>query len=195
MLLSKAAEEATTAVAQDVMSEAARELHELSKTTADGYTHADSGPEDEAASPIDISVSRDGMWQKRGHQSLYGIQAAISADTEKVLDCEVRNKYCHECYTHQTWDRQTTKYKDWKNAHEPDCKINYTKSSNSMEAHGAKIMWCRSLDKHNLRYATYIGDGDSASDKLVVGANPYDDTVIKRSVCIGHIQKAMGTTL
>ena len=56
-------------------------------------------------------------------------------------------------------------------------------------------MWCKSLQKHNLRYTIYIGDGDSASHKRIVDANPYEETPVKKSDCCGHIKKSMGTAL
>ena len=56
-------------------------------------------------------------------------------------------------------------------------------------------MWCRSLEKHNLRYTIYIGDRDTASHKGIVEAIPYGDTPVQKSDCTGHIQKCMGTTL
>ena len=34
---------------------------------------------------IDTAVSCDGTWQKRGHQSLFGVQTVISVGTRKVL--------------------------------------------------------------------------------------------------------------
>jgi hypothetical protein len=88
----EAIEVATTAVAQDLMSEAATELHNMAKATDDD-TPPDSGPGEEAVPPVDVAVSCDGTWQRRGHQSLYGVQAAISADTKKVLDYEIQSKF------------------------------------------------------------------------------------------------------
>ena len=144
---------------------------------------------------MDVAVSCDGTWQRRGHQSLYGIQAAIAADTIKVLDYEIQSKYCAECQAHSGWDQTTTNYQTWKAGHHPTCNINYSASSNSMEAFGAEQMWCRSLKKHNLRYTIYIGDGDSASYERIVHANPYGETPVQKSDCCGHIQKRMGNAL
>ena len=56
-------------------------------------------------------------------------------------------------------------------------------------------MWCRSLEKNNLRYTIYIGDGDSASHRGIVKAAPYGDTPVQKSDCVGHVQKHMGTAL
>jgi hypothetical protein len=39
---------------------------------------SDTTPGRQAVTPLNIPVSCDGTWQRRGHQSLYGIEAAIS---------------------------------------------------------------------------------------------------------------------
>lgn len=46
---------------------------------------------------IDISVSYDGTWHKRGHTSLYGIGIVIDVLTGLIIDYEVLSKYCVEC--------------------------------------------------------------------------------------------------
>jgi hypothetical protein len=100
---------------------------------------------------LDIPVSCDGTWQKRGHQSLYGIQAAISSDTKKVLDYAIQSKVCKECQIHSGWDRSTEANQKWKVV------ININATSTTMHhgiiwwpKYGAREIWCRSLEKHNL---------------------------------------------
>ena len=61
---------------------------------------------------------------------------------------------------------------------------------------GALKMFKRSEGKYDLRYTTFIGDGDSSSYSTVVAAKPYgDDVVINKGECIGHVQKRVGTRL
>lgn len=48
---------------------------------------------------LDICVSYDGTWQKRGHTSLYGIGVVIDILTGLVVDFEILSKYCHDCLT------------------------------------------------------------------------------------------------
>ena len=43
---------------------------------------------------LDIAVSFDGTWAKRGHTSLFGMVFAISVDTGEVLDYHVLSKFC-----------------------------------------------------------------------------------------------------
>ena len=54
-------------------------------------------------------------------------------------------------------------YKKWYEQHEHTYQINYRSTSDSMETFGSKKMWCRSMEKRNLMYTTYVGDGDSAA--------------------------------
>ena len=61
-----------------------------------------------------------------------------------------------------------------------------------MESAGAIDVWSRSIDKHNLAYGTYIGDGDSSPFKNLMQSDPYDGKVpIRKEECIGHLQKRM----
>eukprot|EP00117_Sycon_ciliatum_P017869 scpid82715/ scgid16696/ len=64
-----------------------------------------------------------------------------------------------------------------------------------MEAEAVEKLWSRSEAKNNLRYVTYIGDGDSKGHKRVSVAKPYGDTAIVKDECIGHVQKRVGKGL
>ena len=46
---------------------------------------------------IDVGVSVDGTWMKRGYLSKYGVSAAISCETGEVLDFEIMCKLCDKC--------------------------------------------------------------------------------------------------
>ena len=162
-------------------------LHE-SDTEFEGFPSEDKGH-------TDVAVSCDGTWQKRGHQSLYGVQAIISAATSKVLDYDIQSKHCQSCQWHANWDRSTKDYKDLIEKHEPICDINYAGSANRMEAHGADVLWGRSLEGRNLRYTVFIGDGDSSSYRSVINSAPYGDVEIIKSDCVQHVQKRMGSAL
>ena len=47
---------------------------------------------------LDIGVSVDGTWQKRGFSSLNRVVADISIDNGKVIDVEPMSRYCRECF-------------------------------------------------------------------------------------------------
>ena len=43
--------------------------------------------------PVDITVSYDGSWHKRGHPSMYGVAAVIDIYTGLVVDYVVLSKF------------------------------------------------------------------------------------------------------
>ena len=48
----------------------------------------------------------------------------------------------------------------------------------------------------NLRYTTFIGDGDSKSFSAIQRMKPYgSDVTITKEECVGHVAKRMGTRL
>ena len=59
-----------------------------------------------------------------------------------------------------------------------------------MEVVGAKRVFERSIEKHNLRYTKYLGDGDSKSFASV--KSTYPGIEVQKLECVGHIQKRVG---
>ena len=105
---------------------------------------------------------------KKGHSSENCVVTAISVSTRKCLDYQVMSKSCKGC---QTWlKRQNVpNYSVWRN--NQNYHINHTKSSGATEAADAVTIFKRSLDKNNLRYVSYIGDGDTSSFNEVDNSN------------------------
>ena len=63
-----------------------------------------------------------------------------------------------------------------------------------MECAGAVLVFMRPVEQHQLRYTSYIGDGDSSSYSDVVNSRPYGEGVkIDKLECLGHVQKPMGS--
>ena len=58
---------------------------------------------------------------------------------------------------------------------------------------GAKRIFERSIEKHNLRYTKCLGDGDSKSFTSV--KSTYPGIEVQKLECVGHIQKRVGTRL
>ena len=115
-----------------------------------------------------IAVSVDGTWQKRyGHNSLLGTTFVLSIHNGCVLDYSIKSKVCHLCKKnpHPTIE--------WKQKHAAVCQINHCGSSGSMEKEGAIEMFVCSVNKHNLRYTTFVGDGNTnffrCSTKSITG--------------------------
>ena len=61
-----------------------------------------------------------------------------------------------------------------------------------MESSAAVEIWHRSIEKNQLVYDTYIGDGDSSSFKNLLKSNPYKSLVtVRKEECLGHVQKRL----
>ena len=61
-----------------------------------------------------------------------------------------------------------------------------------MERDAAVEMFTQSIEKHNIFYSIFVGDGDSSSFGAVVAAvkEKYgDEYVMEKEDCIGHIYK------
>ena len=63
----------------------------------------------------------------------------------------------------------------WRNSH--TCKFNYVVTAGGMQTEGAKRVFQRSIEEHNLRCVEYLGDGDSKSYLSV--KNVYEGLEIK----------------
>lgn len=142
--------------------------------------------------PIDVVVSYDGTWSKRGFTANHGIGVIMSMETGEVLDRYTCSKICGSCMNRSNWDKKSKEYIEWYETHKDMCVMNYTGSSPSMETHAARVMWNRSIEKHNLRYKYMICDGDSKSFHAVecTYGDTEEDKVVKLD-CIGHVSKRM----
>ena len=66
-----------------------------------------------------------------------------------------------------------------------------------METARVLDIFLKSIKKHNLKYTTFVGDGDSGcfahvKEKLLVFGKRY---IIKKEQCQGYIYKRIGTAL
>ncbi|GFS71793.1 uncharacterized protein TNCV_3714911 [Trichonephila clavipes] len=106
----------------------------------------------------DILGAVDGTWQKRGYFSMNGVVTVTSVDTGKVIDTEILSKHC-VC-------------KD-KKKHGPVCKKNFDGYSGRMEVDEALSIFQRSVQRYDVRYTKYFGDGGSKA--FVVKNKVYGD--------------------
>ena len=130
-----------------------------------------------------VAITVDGIWKKRGDSSKIGVVFVISVGTgeiSRILDYEVKSLFCHECKAH-TQDPEIDEHKEWLNKHVLNCSINHKGSSEEMEAVAAFDIFSRSIKSRQLKYSTFVGDGDT-----------YEVT---KEECIGHVQKRLGTAL
>ena len=166
---------ATETVAKETMSDAIEELRSASSVSPD--------------SVMDIAISQDGTWQRRGHSSLNGCVAAVSMDNGKVVDIEPMSRYCRGCSDmEETRMKDPAKYDSWKESHV--CNFNYKGSAGGMETEGAKRIFSRSLKRHKVRYTELYGDGDSKSHETV--KKTYLGIIVRKRQCVGHVQKRVG---
>ena len=66
-----------------------------------------------------------------------------------------------------------------------------------MEGVGAVAIFKRLVEKNNLIYSEYIGDGNTSSFTEVAHSQPYKNFGIEpvKLECVGHTQKRLGTRL
>ena len=123
---------------------------------------------------IDVMVTCDGTWSKRGHTALFGVVVVTSWETGQVLDVEVLSKWCNQCQEKKKEcpDTSSAQFLDWCEVHQSLCGQNFIGSSGTMEKEGALTIWKRSIEKHKLRYTTMISDGDSATFPALSRAEP-----------------------
>lgn len=74
----------------------------LSKISGDVSDNDDENDNENDEACVDVGVSCDGSWHRRGFSSLVGTTAVISLETGQVLDYEILNKVCYEC---QHWKK------------------------------------------------------------------------------------------
>jgi len=142
---------------------------------------------------LDIAVSFDGSWQKRGHSSHNGIGSVIDLLTGLPIDFHVLSNFCHKCRYFESIDDVSD---IWKERHLENCPKNFEGTANAMEVECAKVLWRRSEANFKLRYSTMLTDGDSKSFDAISEENIYGvDRHIVKEECINHISKRMGTAL
>ncbi|CAF4470706.1 unnamed protein product [Rotaria magnacalcarata] len=114
---------------------------------------------------MDLTVSLDGTWKKRGHQSLYGIVFLIEAESGYCLDFETVSKRCELCEGKKR-TLTTIQFERWYTTHQSTCSKTWDGTSGGMEKEGARKIFERSLEK-GLRYKHMISDGDSSAYESV----------------------------
>ena len=143
-------------------------------------------------SVVDIAISADGSWQRRGYSSLNGLVTVISVGSGQCIDVDVMTKICKSC---EAMEKKKDEEEHSIFLKEHDCPINHKGSAGAMEASGIVKCFQRSIERNNVRYKMFIGDGDSSSYPSVLKADPYPGLLVEKSECIGHIQKRVGSRL
>ncbi|KAM7284806.1 hypothetical protein ISCGN_001900 [Ixodes scapularis] len=166
--------DASVRAASNVMSKAAEAVRETRES--------DSGD------LMDVCVTYDGTWHKRGHTSHFGVGVAIELETGLVLDYSVQSNYCHGCSLGPA--QGSDSHEDWAKNHRAVCQKNFAGSANAMELQAAGEIFRRSVQLHNLQYVTVLCDGDSKAFNHVAGLDLYDKGMRKED-CVNHVAKRM----
>ena len=152
---------------------------------------------------VNIDVSYDGSWHRRGHNSKFFFGAVIEGHAGLVIDYITLSSDCELCtkklnlLKKKKWTQQ--KYNQWYTKHASKCDINYKGSSGSMEPAAAEKLWSRSVDI-GFRYVRFISDGDAKTFKTIrdmnngQGAYGSANQVVKEE-CINHVSKRLVTHL
>lgn len=114
---------------------------------------------------LDIIVSIDGTWKRRGHVSNYGLVYVIDVHSGLCIDFEVMSLYCETCVKKKT-KLSKTNFARWYKKHKPLCSRNYDGTSKSMEKEGVIKLYQRSLI-NGLRYKYMVCDGDTSAFEAV----------------------------
>ncbi|GFU84609.1 uncharacterized protein TNCV_1686621 [Trichonephila clavipes] len=140
---------------------------------------------------IDVSVSYDGTWQKRGHTSNLGLGIIIDILSGLVLDFEVLSKYCHNCVVAgRDMGVDSAEFHIWQKGHADECDKNFDGTSGAMEMHAALIMWRRSISDCQMRFVSMLSDGDSKTFQFLSDNKIYgSDIKIEKEECLNHIAK------
>lgn len=105
--------------------------------------------EEECEDCIELTVSGDGTWRKRGFTSSFSIAAVIGHYTGKILDFSVKFTFCKAC---EMWSDKanTSEYEEWQEKHEKDCLVNHEGSAGKMEVNGICELFLRSMERYGV---------------------------------------------
>lgn len=139
----------------------------------------------------ELSISGDGSWAKRGFSSLLGLVSIIGKYSNKILDVVVKSKICQGC-SNWVGKKNTDEYALWYEDHKDDCDANHEGSSGKMEVDGIVEIFQRSEELYGVKYANYIGDGDTKTYKSLLEIKPYgDDFTVQKKECVLHVKKRL----
>ena len=138
----------------------------------------------DAGTLIDITVSYDMGWAKRGRamNSQTGTGANVGSKTNKVIGYAMRNKRCITCDIAAREGREPKPH---------DCCRNHVGSSKSMEP-AVAVELAKESQEHGAKIACLIGDDDSSTIKKLSESVSAD---IKKQSDIGHAKRSLGSKL
>ena len=115
----------------------------------------------EPTTVIDVHVSCDGTWSKRGFTATHGVIVVISMESGQVLDFQILSKHCSVCA------RKKGQLGESSETHQ---EMNHSGSS---DCEGALEIWKQSEEK--LRFTNMTCDRDSKTIATLNAEKPYDE--------------------
>ena len=155
-------------------------------TIRNSYMKKDSSQTDN--STIDLGVSYDGSWHRRGHTIHHGVGTIIELETGLVIDTHVMSNYCFVCA--KGLATSDANYDAWYNNHRTVCQKNFSGSSHAMEVEAAKVMFQRSIELYTFRYTRILCDGDAKAVTSLNKTNIYTEPIVKED-CVNHVSKRL----
>ncbi|CAF3980500.1 unnamed protein product [Rotaria sp. Silwood1] len=114
---------------------------------------------------MNITVSIDGTWKRRGHVSNYGIVYIIDVQSGLCIDYEVMSLLCEVCNFKKS-KLSPSQFTNWYKKHQLFCPKNYDGTSKSMEKEGTVRLFQRSI-VNVLRYTHMLCDGDASAFEAI----------------------------
>ncbi|KAL7305078.1 hypothetical protein TKK_0002642 [Trichogramma kaykai] len=134
-----------------------------------------------------IDVEGDGGYGKRSYRSgrfnsLDGVGVVIGRKSKKVLDVQVRQKYCTICLLAAKKNVSPKPHRCFKN-------WAYSQSSSSMETSCILKSFQNSVDDFGLIYKVFIADGDCTTFKALTDHDVYRNQGVKvtKLFCANHL--------
>jgi len=83
-------------------------------------------------------------------------------------------------------------FEAWYEDHKEECQANHEGSAGKMEVDGVIEIFQKSEADYGVKYAYYIGDGDTKTFKNLVDSAPYGENfIVKKKECVLHVKKRM----
>ena len=113
-----------------------------------------------------MAVFVNGSGVERRFSPLFGRDAVIGLESNKVIDVTVKGLHCGFC---AKWELEEadSEFDDLPEEHAHQCRINHEGSSCWLEAHGTVEPSQRSFDGKGVICKHFIGDADAKSYKAV----------------------------
>ena len=98
-------------------------VYQASLSIYDSSTEKAVAQEKELIESINLTVSSDGTWKKRGFSSLFGAASLIGKHTRKVLDSIVKSKLCQACSAKENSKHKDPDTYEWYESHSHSIRI------------------------------------------------------------------------